>query len=175
MSNDITALYTTCRNDLVAYLAHMLSCEDTAEDIAQESFMVLAHNTSQTAIEHPRCFLFRIANNLAIDYLRHNKVVARHVENAILLAEEPQTLSLEQELSQAEWQALLKKTVLELPPRTRDAMILHKLRGLSYREVGEALGISESTVEKHISKGLLHCRVQLGNYFQIPYKKAWGK
>lgn len=172
--HDITELYTACRNDLVVYLTRLLHCQDTAEDIAQESFIILAHNTKHTAIDHPRGFLFRTAGNLAVDYLRHNKVVAHHVENQSAWAEERQHISPEQEVSQAEWLGSLKKAMFELPPRTRDAMILHKIRGLSYREVAEILGISESAVEKHISKGLQHCRSQLGKHFLGPYEKAWG-
>lgn len=173
--HEFTALYLSCRNDLIAYLSQMLHCKDTAEDIAQESFIILSHSASQAVIDHPRGFLFRTAGNLAVDYIRHNKVVTRYNENESLITEEPpHQASPEQELLQAEWLALLKKTISDLPPQTRNVFILHKIRGLSYREVAAMLDISESAVEKHISKGLKRCRTQLGKHFQSPYAKDWG-
>jgi DNA-directed RNA polymerase specialized sigma24 family protein len=38
---------------------------------------------------------------------------------------------------------------------------MHNLQGMSYRDIAMELGISESGVEKHIMKGLLHCRRQM--------------
>jgi DNA-directed RNA polymerase specialized sigma24 family protein len=52
---------------------------------------------------------------------------------------------------------------------------LHKLHDYSYREIATLLNITESGVEKHISKGLKHCRTQLGHYFQSSELKDWGK
>ena len=114
-------------------------------------------------------FLHRTATNLAFDHLRHRKIVERHAESESL-DEEPQHPSSETEVSQEEWLDLLRQAVSELPPRCRDAFILHKMQGLSYREVAENLGISQSAVEKHIAKGLMHCRSRLGPHFSRPPK-----
>jgi len=35
--------------------------------------------------------------------------------------------------------------------------VLKKVYGLSQKEIAEYLGISQSTVEKHVAKGLLMC------------------
>ncbi|CAG7857877.1 hypothetical protein MCAMS1_02863 [biofilm metagenome] len=166
MNLDLSAVYLTCHKDLIGYLSHLLNCRDTAEDIAHESFMALAHSAQQTIINQPRGYLFRTAGNLAVDYLRHNQAVARHVENEFTWREEPQQASPEQEVSRDERSALVKQAIAEMPPRTRDVFILHKLHNYSYREIATLLNISESGVEKHISKGLKHCRIHLKNYFQ---------
>uniref|UniRef100_UPI003571484F sigma factor-like helix-turn-helix DNA-binding protein n=1 Tax=Methylomonas koyamae TaxID=702114 RepID=UPI003571484F len=54
----------------------------------------------------------------------------------------------------------------------RDAFILHKLHGSSYRDIAKLLDISESAVEKHIIKGLAHCRRRLGVHFNRPYRDS---
>ncbi len=161
MNTDIAALYVDCRKDLLSYLTHMLHCPEIAEDIAHESFVIMVSAARQTHIDHPRGFLFRTACNLAIDHVRHNKVVTRHVESEMLLSDElPCGFSVD-ESAKIESFDLLQKILLQLPSRTRDVLIYHRLHGLSYKEIAEKFNISESAVEKHISRGVQHCRRRL--------------
>lgn len=164
MNLDITSLYRLYRHELTNHLYRMVNCYDTAQDLAQESYLILARSASVAVIDQPRGFLYRTASNLALDHLRHNKVVSRHAELAAAI-DEPKHASTETEIAKKQWRALLAQTVDELPPRCRDAFILHKIHGLSYREIAHRLGVSESAVEKHITKGLLHCRNRLGGHF----------
>lgn len=167
MSLDISALYQLYRKELINHLQRIVHCPETAQDLVQESYIILTRTAAEVAIDHPRGFLYRTAGNLALDHLRHNKVVERHVE-AEQIADEAELPSVENDISKTQWQALLHQTITELPPRCRDAFILHKIRGLSYREVAKMLDISESAVEKHIIRGLQHCRLRLGKYYNIP-------
>jgi RNA polymerase sigma-70 factor (ECF subfamily) len=157
--------------ELVNHLLRIVKCPETAQDLVQESYMILARTADDAVVDHPRGFLYRTAGNLALDHLRHNKIVARHVE-AELANDTATQSSVESEFSKAQWQTLLHQAIDELPPRCRDVFILHKIRGLSYREVTTMLAISESAVEKHIIKGLLHCRKRLGGHFNFPQKDS---
>jgi RNA polymerase sigma-70 factor (ECF subfamily) len=49
------------------------------------------------------------------------------------------------------------RAVRHLPAQCRRVFILKKVYGLSQKEIAEYLGISESTVEKHVAAGLLMC------------------
>jgi RNA polymerase sigma factor (sigma-70 family) len=164
MNLDISSVYQLYRKELINYLTRIVYCRDTAQDLVQESYLILARVSAEQVIEQPRGFLYRTANNLALDHLRHHKVVARHAELESR-DEEPDSSSIEQELTKEQWLTLLRQAIGELPPRCRDAFILHKVRGLSYRETAHMLGITESAVEKHIIKGLQHCRARLGKHF----------
>jgi RNA polymerase sigma-70 factor (ECF subfamily) len=42
----------------------------------------------------------------------------------------------------------------QLTPRTREVFLMHRLDGLRYREIAEELGISQSAVEKHMSRAI---------------------
>ena len=52
---------------------------------------------------------------------------------------------------------------MALPPRTRAAVALHYLAGLSVRETAEALGVSENTIKSQVKTGLVRLREVLGN------------
>jgi RNA polymerase sigma-70 factor (ECF subfamily) len=99
--------------------------------LTQESYIILARSATAAVISQPRGFLYRTASNLALDHLRHNKVVRRHAE-LVAAIDEPRQASTEAEIAKKQWQALLRTAIAELPPRCRDAFILHKIQGLSY-------------------------------------------
>ena len=45
-----------------------------------------------------------------------------------------------------------------LPPVCRRVFVLRKVYRLSHAEIAMVLGLSHSTIEKHVAKGLLRCR-----------------
>ncbi len=51
--------------------------------------------------------------------------------------------------------------VERLPPVCRRVFVLRKVHKLSHTEISEVLGLSESTIEKHVAKGLVRCREYL--------------
>lgn len=155
---ELEALFNQHRQELHGRLVKIVHCPETAKDIIQETFIILAKTARSQLIEHPRAFLFRVATNLAFDYIKHHKVVQRHADASVEFKDALEAPSPERILTQQERLQQFKTIVEELPPRCRDAFILYKVHGLTYREIAVELGISQSGVEKHIMKGLAHCR-----------------
>lgn len=60
-------------------------------------------------------------------------------------------------------QAEIGEGLMALPTRTRAAVALHYLAGLSVRETAEVLGVSENTVKTQIKSGLVRLREVLGD------------
>jgi RNA polymerase sigma-70 factor (ECF subfamily) len=50
----------------------------------------------------------------------------------------------------------------ELSPQCRRVFVMHKLEGLSHPEISARVGISRSTVEKHMGSALKHLIKRLG-------------
>lgn len=160
MDIDFDTLFRLHRRELVWRLTRILSCGETAQELVQESYLVLAKEAAKQPVQHPRGFLYRVAIHLAFDHLRRKKLEDQH-QKTLILDEEPQSLSSERIIDSQEKVAIFRQALEDLPPRCREAFILHKLQGLSYRDVAERLGISQSAVEKHIMKALLRCRSTL--------------
>jgi RNA polymerase sigma-70 factor (ECF subfamily) len=159
---NIATVYQQHQNELIYYTARITACRESAEDITQESFIILFHEVKQQNIENPRAFLFRVARNLAFDHLKHQKITENYAQaQHPILESSLETLSIEQVLENNQSVASLKQVIDELPPRCRNAFILNKMHEMSYIEVAQHTGISESGVEKHIMKGLRHCRRRL--------------
>ncbi len=161
---NITAFYQQHQNELIYYTTRITACRDTAEDIIQESFIILFREVKQQHIENPRAFLFRVAQNLAFDHLKHKKVTDNYAQSQYPILESTiEAPSIEQTIADKEAIEFVKQFINELPPRCRDTFILNKIHEMSYGEVAQHTGISESGVEKHIMKGLRHCRRRLKN------------
>ena len=161
---DTTAFYQQQRNELVHFTTRITQCPDTAEDISQESFIILFREIKQQKIENPRAFLFRVAKNLAFDHIKHKKVTENYAQVQYPILESTiEALSIEQIMSNNQQLDAMKQAIEQLPPRCRDSFVLNKIHEMSYAEVARYVGISESGVEKHIMKGLKHCRSQLTN------------
>jgi len=159
-SLDIEALFHSHQHELIGRLTKIVHCADIAGEIVQESYLVLTKTAQSQTIEQPRGFLFRVATNLAFDYLKHNKVVVNHVEKHG--QDYPQeTPSTEHIVEQQQRLEMFRKMLDELPPRCRDVFILYKVHGKSYKEIAAELSISQSGVEKHIMKGLKHFRKKI--------------
>ena len=60
----------------------------------------------------------------------------------------------------------VKVAIAEMPPQCQRVFIMHKVYGFKYKEISQQLGISVSTVEKHIMTGLKKCRQSVKNQEQ---------
>jgi RNA polymerase sigma-70 factor, ECF subfamily len=94
-----------------------------------------------------RTFLFRIAHNRVADWLSRHKVPAAQVHFDM---PDPSP-GAEAELVRRERMGRLLKAVQRLPSGQRQTMIL-ALEGLSYREIADVLGISESNVGARLTR-----------------------
>lgn len=152
-SNDIAALLLKHQSELQRFLARRIACPETIEDILQMMFLRLSGYHSETCIENPRAFLFRIASNLATDHLRSQErrsetSIDEELSGQIIDdAPSPETILFSQQQL-----ALLKQAVQELPPRCREVFILCKFEQYTYLQAAKKLSISEGTVTKHMIK-----------------------
>lgn len=125
---------------------------DEAEDISQDTWVRIASTALPLLPRHPRAFLLRIANNLAINR-HHRRTLGAHIE----VADSPRDQCEAEQLERI----LTAQIILGLPEPLRDVFLLSRVDGLSNVEIGEKLGISPKTVEWRMTRALAHCAAQL--------------
>ena len=83
LEEQVTHLFCTLRDSLYRYLLALLGSSGEAEEIAQDAFLKLyEHLQAGHRIARPRCWIFRIAHNSAIDTTRSRKFTTpsrRHI------------------------------------------------------------------------------------------------
>lgn len=126
------------------------------DDIIQETYSRLVGADSVAHVVDAKSYTFQIASSVVIDHLRRMKVVSiasvPDLEAIEVRSEEPSPER--QAIDRAELHRLAT-AIAALPARVREVFTLRRIHGLSQREVAERMGITESTVEKHMSRGFL--------------------
>jgi RNA polymerase sigma factor (sigma-70 family) len=127
----------------------LLHDADEAQDAAQQTFLS-AHRSllSGTRPRKPAVWLAAIARNECRTRIRKRLQAPRLVEFAacaepVARSSDPIAVASEHENVDA-----LRAAIASLPPRQRQAVVLRHFYGLSYREVGAALGIRVPVVEQ---------------------------
>ncbi|MHB8285360.1 MAG: RNA polymerase sigma factor [Caulobacteraceae bacterium] len=131
---------------------------DEVDDLVQETFTRIYKHPDWRSINLVEHFALRTLRNVGIDHLRRQQVVSLSaLEDARIRDLADDVPSAERVVSAREELALLTRLIAGLPTQCRRAFTLCKIYGLSHEEVAVQLGLSVSTVEKHISKGLRLC------------------
>lgn len=141
---------------LVGLLVTRLKNEQEAEEVAQEAYVkVLQLEPGQGAVSYLRSYLFRVAENLAIDRLRQRRIRAQldRLESVDDFFEEPRA---ERAAIAAQEVELLKRVVAELPDTCREVFRLHKLADRPILEVAAILGLQERMVRRHLRRALVY-------------------
>lgn len=126
-----------------------------ADDVVQEAYAVLASRASVEDIRNPRSYFFQTARSIILMHLRRSRVVSiRAVEDIDRIGAAADEPTPEQLVSDREELHQLATAIAQLPEMGRQALTLRVIDGLSQREVGERMGISENAAQKHIAKSI---------------------
>ena len=154
-------LFMAHRTALIDYAKPILGCRAQAEDVVQEAYLRFDRVGAERVLDEPVGFLFRIVRNLALDLVRR---LGR--EGKMLSATDCQEIAEERPSPEA--QAIHRdqlQVVLaaldELPERTRLAVRLHRLEGLTLSEIADRLGISVGLAHSLVCDGIAHCQQRL--------------
>ncbi|MEM6967417.1 MAG: sigma-70 family RNA polymerase sigma factor, partial [Bacteroidota bacterium] len=162
MQNDSTCeektfqkLFMNNLNGLRNFLYYKSGDTSFAEDAAQEAFVRLWKNCAKVPIEKAKNFLFTAANNLFLDEAKHRKVKLKFQQHALQnqTSESPEFLMEEQEFKKQ-----LEEAINALPAGQREVFLMNRIDKMKYREIAEALGISQKAVEKRMHKALMELR-----------------
>ena len=127
--------------------------EEVTQDVFVQMFRFRHRYTPQSRLSS---WVFTIATNLCLNELRrperHLRVDLWDRRGAEERPEEPQLTdpempTPEQGAATRELATRLEAAVAELPPKQRAALLLSRVDGLAYRDVGQALGCSEGAVK----------------------------
>lgn len=139
-----------------------LRSREEAADLVQEAYLKLLQMDDWAAVRNPRSYTVTTIRNLVLQRVRREQIVAIVDIPAPSLAETRDEAPGVFE-AVAERQALvdLLAEVERLPPVCRRVVRMRKFEDRTPREIALELGISVSTVETHLARGmqqLMHWR-----------------
>lgn len=126
---------------------------EAAEEVCHEAFIRYYNRLDQIPDEpQAKYWLIRVSKNLALNYIKRKKREKKAYER---LLKEPkreqksgETITLQKETRQEVQEALEK-----IPEKYRVILIMKEYGDLSYKEIGEALGLTEGNVKVRAFRG----------------------
>jgi RNA polymerase sigma-70 factor (ECF subfamily) len=154
---EIGTLYETHADWLRDWLRRHTQCSHRAADLTHETFCRLLERPQFAMPDAPRSYLATVARRLLIDDVRR-----RDVEQAVLYAFEIRCAGVDDISPDRIAEAFqLLHAVLRLldtlPMEARSAFLLRRMEGLEQKDIAIRLGISLSTVKRHIALAYARC------------------
>jgi RNA polymerase sigma-70 factor (ECF subfamily) len=135
------------------FIYRYTSDKEAAEDLCQETFIKFWMFKSKLDLNSsPKAYLFRIARNLAFNYLTRKPPVNSYDEDENLLI----SISKNPEQDYETYALIddLQKALNILPERCRTTFILSRYEGLEYSEIAESMNVSLQTVKNQMNKAI---------------------
>ncbi len=152
---DIDGLLAEMRPKLHRYCARMVGSVIDGEDVLQDALIKAVESFSSAGgIGNPRGWLFRIAHNTALDFLRRrNRQEALRSGEEVDMIADPADIVTSREIASASL-----RTFLRLPVAQRSSVLLMDVLGCSLREVCEVMDFSLPAVKAALHRGRTQLR-----------------
>jgi RNA polymerase sigma-70 factor, ECF subfamily len=147
---DIDGLLAAMRPKLHRYCARMVGSVIDGEDVLQDALIKAVESfASAGPIGNPEGWLFRIAHNTALDFLRRrNRQQALQSGEEVDMIADPADTLLSHEIAGASL-----RTFMRLPVAQRSSVILMDVLGCSLKEVCDVMDFSLPAVKAALHRG----------------------
>ena len=141
---------------ITGYVYRMLNNYDAALDVTQEVFIKVYNSLEKYSAEYKfSTWLYRIAHNAAIDWMRRNStnqqsLEAQNEDGSFQLQIESSQPNPEQMRERSEWRSEIEAVVKCLPTVYRELILLRHTRDLSYDEIAEITNLPLGTVKNRL-------------------------
>jgi RNA polymerase sigma-70 factor (ECF subfamily) len=136
----VEGLFAKHHSEIYAYLVRMLRDPDLAADMAQDAF-VKAYKAYATLEkdENARAWLYQIAHRVALDEIRHRKIIRMVPWSGESRGASPSAERLAMDLRLS---GPLERALARIPERQRAALLLAEVHDLSGLELAATMGVS---------------------------------
>jgi len=157
--SDFIKAYDELADKLFNHCFFKISHREAARDLVQETFTKSwKHIASGKEVANLRAFLYKVANNLVIDYYRRTKDVSLDAlredgfdhsvngkEDIVIQAEHSRVLSVLQ----------------KLPKAHREIIVWRFVDGLTPKDISAISGISENAVSVRLNRAMKKLRLKI--------------
>ncbi len=163
---NIDGLFAEMRPRLHRYCARMVGSVIDGEDVLQDALIKAVESFSSTGpIANPQGWLFRIAHNTALDFLRR-----RNRQEALRSGEEVDMIADPvDDIASRELAGASLRTFMRLPVAQRSSVILMDVLGCSLQEICEVMDFSLPAVKAALHRGRARLRELAGEPDDLPH------
>jgi len=151
-------IYSAYKSRIYSFLLRLLAdpvgADDLTQDVFTKAYVALGTLTNDHRVLP---WLYRIANNAAIDHVRRRRrFIWLRVGKLAGTGDEP---VMPDEHGRVPERDQVRAVLATLPPEQATALLLHSLEGYSYKEIAEIQGSTLTAVRSRIARGRAAFRV----------------
>ena len=165
-----TILYNRYKDRLLNYFYRLFGTRERAEEVMQETFVRVWRGASgfQGKEASFSTWLYTISHHLAASELRkrHYPSIPLSKEPKMEQLIEANEASFEQQLIRKEEREIVKRSILRLPHRQREVIVLRHYEGLTFREISDIVGCPLGTAKTRFHHGIRKLYKLLRTEFQ---------
>lgn len=143
---------------LYFHIQKMIKEKELVEDLVQEVFIKAFNNLTSYSNEYAfSTWLYRIATNHTIDYLRKKKLQTLSINDPVKTKDGEMQVQLpdnsfatDREIIRKQRQAIIHAAIEDLPDKYRMVIEMRHMEEKSYQEISELLDLPLGTVKAHI-------------------------
>nr|WP_285846820.1 sigma-70 family RNA polymerase sigma factor [Priestia koreensis] len=140
--------------DLYRYIYSLTHDHHLAEDILQDTFYkAYVHLVDTKEVLSIKAWLFRVARNAFIDYCRKNKNLRIYEETFFESLKIDSSLETEEFIFRNEHHKLIAHYLSTMKSKYRDAVMWVDIKGLSYSEAAEKMGVKITYLKSLLFRG----------------------
>ena len=144
---ELRRLYEAAAPMLVRVAYRIAGTEEAAEDIVHEAFIRLLEKRLPFAtLDDAKFWLIRVVKNGALNYAKRKGREARAYERW-WRGERAESEAADADILRGESEAEVKLLLERLPEKLKSVLVLKEYGGMSYKEIGRTLGITEGNVK----------------------------
>jgi len=156
--NAYKRLLSKYRNQIYSLILKIVHNSEEVEDLVQESFSKAFNSIANFNKEYAfSTWLYRIATNSSIDYLRKRRLKTFSIDNPIKSKDDEYYVEIPdsreepgKNVMQSQRDQLVRDAIAQLPSKYRVVIEMRHLQELTYEEIAEELGLPLGTVKAHI-------------------------
>jgi RNA polymerase sigma-70 factor (family 1) len=153
-----TELFHTYTPKLLPFVLKLTRNEHLVQEMIQETFLRLGVNRTELVnVNEPASWIFRVAANVSITWLRKQSNRQRILE-AVAVVEDSGANLIVETLETKELSLVISKAVEALPERRQEIYRLSREQGLNHQQIAEKLKLSTNTVANQIGISLKFIR-----------------
>ena len=172
---EFTTFYESYYSRFLSYATYYVKDSSVAEDLVHDALLYYWENRNHVSDKTDvLSYVLLTVKNKCLNYLKHIQIEQAYTKRCLFSHNweiEIRIQTLEEgsysELFSKELQDLLTKSLNKLPAQTQQIFYLHRMEGITRKEIAIKLSVSQQKIDYHINKANLHLAKELKYYMPL--------
>lgn len=162
-----TVIFERYSEILLRHAFRLIADKDESYDVVQDVFLNLWQKHAEIVFKTSlSSYLYAAVKNRIFNLLSHQKLVLRYAKSISQYMVEGYNIT-EDQVRERELSAVIEREVNALPDKMRAVFLLNKREGLSYKEIGDKLNITDQTAKQQVYKAVKILKPKIDSFLTI--------